>query len=368
MYGGQKTAFNFFYEVLAHFNGDARILVERNYTTSEVAKIKVQYPDWDIVSAGEQSQSKRQIVFLDLETRKRPLPVRRFDYFIFTYWTGAYAMSNYYRFQQDVYGCATPHLHLIQDFEPGFNAWSSEYMIADSLYHLPRTIAVFNSIELKEWFDLLGYQFESSYVFTPKLDPDIAKHIHDTPIPNREKLLIFYGRPNVARNCFTLIIEALNLLLQQHPEISDEWTILSIGSSIGKVTLSDGKQLQSTGKMSLEDYASLMRKAKVGVSLMCSPHPSYPPLEMAAFGINTITNSFVTKNLGNIPHITSLDSLTFQGLADAIWSAMNSTNQDTNNQYPPQYAHYVHYDEFFDGIIEPIVKELNADVLRQHTN
>ena len=138
--------------------------------------------------------------------------------------------------------------------------------------------------------------------------------------------------------------------------------ILSIGSSIGKITLADGQRLQTAGKMTLDDYAALMHRASVGVSLMCSPHPSYPPLEMAAFGITTITNSFVTKDLSAIPHITSLDSLSIEGLANAIWQAMQADpHADDGKPYPPNYAHYLEYTDFFDGIIDPLSREVLTD-------
>lgn len=364
MYGGQKTAFRFFTALLDECGGDARILVEQPCDAHQLEVLREQYPDWQIVGASEQSAAARQIVILDPDTRERTqLPVRPLDYFVYTYWTGAYALAQYEAFQRETFGRATPHIHLIQDFEPGFKAWSADYLLADSIYHQPNTIAVFNSTELKDWFDRLGYGFTSSYVFSPKLDPDIAKHLHDVPADHaREKLLVFYGRPSIPRNCFPLIVNALNLLLTRHPEVSREWKILSIGSSIGKITLADGQRLQTAGKMTLDDYAALMHRASVGVSLMCSPHPSYPPLEMAAFGITTITNSFVTKDLSAIPHITSLDALSIEGLANAIWQAMQAdSHADDGKPYPPNYAHYLEYTDFFDGIIDPLCREVLTD-------
>jgi hypothetical protein len=37
----------------------------------------------------------------------------------------------------------------------------------------------------------------------------------------------------------------------------------------------------------------------VGLPLMPSPHPSYPPLEMAHFGVLTITNGYANKDLSS---------------------------------------------------------------------
>lgn len=259
------------------------------------------------------------------------------------------------------FGRATPHIHLIQDFEPGFKAWSADYLLADSVYHQPNTIAVFNSIELKDWFDRLGYRFNASHVFTPKLDPDIAKHLHDVPESHpREKLLVFYGRPSIPRNCFPLIINALNLLLSQHPEVSRNGSC-SIGSDIGKITLSDGQRLQSAGKMTLDDYAALMHRASVGVSLMCSPHPSYPPRN-GGIQNHHHHQQLRDQGFGRCPHITSLDSLSIEGLADAIWQAMHTdSHAEDNLPYPPNYAHYLEYTDFFDGIIPRITRTILDD-------
>ena len=51
------------------------------------------------------------------------------------------------------------------------------------------------------------------------------------------------------------------------------------------------------GKASLDEYADHLNRAAVGVSLMVSPHPSYPPLEMAEAGVLAITNNYGSKDL-----------------------------------------------------------------------
>ncbi|WP_152593198.1 hypothetical protein [Bifidobacterium gallicum] len=363
MYGGQKTAYRFFTSLLKFFDGDARILTEQSYDARELNRIRLQYPEWNITSVNKHSEASRQIIPLDPGTRlHNKLPLRPHDFFVFTYWTGAYASTGYHAFQEKTFGKAMPHIHLIQDFEPGFNAWNDKYLLTDTLYHMPDTIAVFNSHELKEWFEELRYNFFRSYVFSPKLDPDIARHLNDENInQNREKLLIFYGRPGVPRNCFPLVINALNKLLTDHPEVSKEWRILSIGSDIPRIKLADGQTLQSPGKMTLDDYATLMHRASIGVSLMCSPHPSYPPLEMAAFGIRTITNSFGPKNLGDIPNIISLDSVSIEKLADTIWQAMQQYgSKPSTAAWPDRYSRYLNPQaDFFDDIMEPLAQCLN---------
>jgi len=60
---------------------------------------------------------------------------------------------------------------------------------------------------------------------------------------------------------------------------------------------------------------------------MVSPHPSYPPLEMAEAGIVTITNSCFGKDLGRAANnIISLERVTEDAIADAIATAILRAN------------------------------------------
>ena len=107
---------------------------------------------------------------------------------------------------------------------------------------------------------------------------------------------MIYGRPSVDRNCFPLIIEALRewVLLQPLP---GDWQLTSVGEKHPAVDLGNGMILKSLGKLPLAEYAELLSESAIGVSFMVSPHPSYPPLEMAHSGLLTLTNSYANKNL-----------------------------------------------------------------------
>jgi hypothetical protein len=77
--------------------------------------------------------------------------------------------------------------------------------------------------------------------------------------------------------------------------------------------------MRSIGKLSLEAYAELLWETAVGVSLMSSPHPSYPPLEMAHFGVLTITNRYANKDLSSShDNIISLDDIRAETIAKAL--------------------------------------------------
>jgi hypothetical protein len=127
----------------------------------------------------------------------------------------------------------------------------------------------------------------------------------------------------------------LKLWAARHPEFAG-WEVVSAGMAHPPTPFAPGRAIRSLGKLSLEAYADLLRTTGVGISLMSSPHPSYPPLEMAHFGIRTVTNRYANKDLGgahdNIISIPDIDAATvaealaracaaFEAAPDAGWAA-----------------------------------------------
>ena len=61
--------------------------------------------------------------------------------------------------------------------------------------------------------------------------------------------------------------------------------------------------VKSLGKLTIYNYIKELEKSHIGISFMASPHPSYPPLEMATFGLYTITNKFAGKDISGNHHL-----------------------------------------------------------------
>jgi len=59
--------------------------------------------------------------------------------------------------------------------------------------------------------------------------------------------------------------------------------------------LGDDAVLEPRTWLDVQGYAELLGTSDVLLSLMLSPHPSYPPLEMAASGGIAVTNTFGVK-------------------------------------------------------------------------
>ncbi len=297
-FGGISTAVRFFEQLCDRLDCEKRIIT----TDSEIVrKHMILTDDYVRVKWSDRSSAKKQVV--DFNVWKRTawtLPVRKNDVFVATGWWTAYAVREVNQWQKSVYGLQENHplIYMIQDYEPGFYAWSSRFLLAESTYRMDIPVyAVFNSGLLMEYFDKLGYRFEKHWCFEPTLNAELKKYLPENRRATKKKQILVYGRPGTPRNAFELVCMSLRRFVAADPEKYAKWTFLAAGEKFVDVDLGSGAVLKSIGKLSLGDYAETMLETYAGISLMASPHPSYPPLEMSSFGIKTITNSFFNKDL-----------------------------------------------------------------------
>ena len=219
-------------------------------------------------------------------------------------------------------GAPRPLVWLIQDYEPGFMGFSSAHMLARAAYDTSEPLwGIVNSSNLARYLSAVGHQFDRSFVFEPVISDALRPYLDRVATSERHKRVLVYGRPTVERNCFPALVRGLRRWGRDYPEYAD-WEVISAGVDHPAVDLGSGRMLTSVGKLSLEAYAEMLLGCSVGVSLMASPHPSYPPLEMAHFGLRTITNGFFCKDLSDFhPLITSVASIAEEPLAAALAEA-----------------------------------------------
>lgn len=317
VFGGIATALKFYERLGARLGCPLRIIVlDGEPRKSDVER---RFAGYELVLPSESSDAPRQIVPMvsrDHET----LEVTNGDVFVFTIWWGAFCIQNEYANWSEEELRPRPFVYLIQDFEPGFYAWSSRYMLADSTYRTKYPqIAVFNSGLLKDYFDGKDYQFAAEYFFEPTLNAALKERLlkQGGRVAKRKRVLV-YGRPSTDRNAFEIIVEGLREWVRTS-SVSAEWDMVAAGETFEPVYLGKGRSLVSVGKLTLDDYATTLAESAAGISLMVSPHPSYPPLEMASFGVKVITNKYGNKDLSSFSdNVVSLDFLSPQSVARAL--------------------------------------------------
>ena len=320
IFGGIATALNLFNALVEELGCSSRIIImDADPHKKEIAK---KFPEYEIVNMESDSPSTRQIVPIWRRSPESNIPVGANDWFLCTSWWSAFIIqSERTRLREaGVTYSNTPLLYCIQDYEPGFYAWSGKFLLAESTYtNEDPTIAIFNSQELKNYFDEKSYVFDTAYVFNPSLNKGLKERLEKLEgSAAKRKQIIVYGRPNTDRNAFSLVIESLREWVGSQKN-SAQWNFISAGEQHDPIALGCGKYLVSVGKLSIDDYARLLAESYAGISLMVSPHPSYPPLEMASFGVQTITNTYSGKDLSSFsPAIHSLRCATPQNIARCL--------------------------------------------------
>jgi hypothetical protein len=225
----------------------------------------------------------------------RPLVVGANDVFLATHWTTAQQLK-----------AVLPRMavkqffYMLQEFEPAFYAWSSNYALALETYGLDFW-PIFNESLLADYMFVQGVgrlsdpaMRDRATIFEPAIDERLF-HPPRGRAPARPKRLLFYARPTNTRNMFGLGLMALRLATA-NPAFAG-WQFLSIGGrgSVPALPLAAGHMLRPEAWMDYEGYARSLREADVLLCPMLSPHTSYPVLEMAASGGLSVTNTFATK-------------------------------------------------------------------------
>jgi hypothetical protein len=313
-FGGVTTCVEIFLECGKRAGADLRILIDKFERGLDRTVVD------DIARTMGLDPAAIEVVPRSDETPV--VPVRSGDvFFAHSWWCALNAASLVEQQAKSFGGPRKPLIYLIQEYEPGFYPFSAIQMHARSALDLPNGVwGIFNSSQLRDYVHAHGHKVEREFLFEPRLSSRLAPFL-DSPKPAKEKRILVYGRPGIARNCFPAILKGLGAWAKTHPEYSD-WPIVSAGLRHRPIQVAKDRSLESLGKLSLEQYARLLLTTPVGLSLMASPHPSYPPLEMAHFGVRTITNTFENKNLASAhENIISIGDIRPETIAEALAAA-----------------------------------------------
>ena len=235
-----------------------------------------------------------RIEIADASDRSVPLVVGAGDAFVATTWWTAHLAHGASR----ALG-RRRFLYLIQEYEPMTFPMGSLHAFASASYDLPHA-ALFSTEMLRDWFraQRIGVFADGGDSFA--FQNAIARF---TVVPERlrrsgPRKVLFYARPeqHAARNMFELGVLALRAACAEGA-FRDDWAIDGIGAgrAFAPVRLAGGHRMQMLPRVSLSEYQLLLPGYDVGLALMLTPHPSLVPLEMAAAGLVTVTNTFANK-------------------------------------------------------------------------
>jgi hypothetical protein len=208
----------------------------------------------------------------------------RDDVWVASYWTTALALDVAARCQ-----LINPQrvIYLVQDYEPGFTSWSTEWAVVRSTYHAGFQHVV-NSRPLATYLrEQEGPIVTDDYIMAPDLDihrlREVAERRSTGPLD-----VFFYARPSTPRNMYQL---GLATAQRTAGLTKRQWRLVLAGEGVPTPRV-PGLEVVNLGRTSTDGYFDLMARTPIAMSLMMSPHPSHPPLDWAISGGWAITNRF----------------------------------------------------------------------------
>jgi hypothetical protein len=320
---------HFFGGFIAVFNL-ARRLGEQGRRARIVTLEPLQLPaDWRRQVAAYEGigDSVNDLEVIDGSDRHQPIAMNPDDRLIATHWTAAHVASA---------AAATlgqeSFVYLIQEYEPLIFPMGSAAALADQSYELEHK-AIFSTAFLRDYFreqELGVYSAdapgeEAAAVFRNAITPAAPVTADHLQGKDRRRLL-FYARPesHAERNLFELGIMALDqALVAGHFK---GWDIAGIGTVDGSGELilpASQARMRLLPRIPQREYGDTLRQFDVGLALMYTPHPSLVPIEMAAAGLVTVTNTFANKDQASLEAI-SANLIAADPRIDAIEEALDS--------------------------------------------
>jgi hypothetical protein len=242
--------------------------------------------------------SKLEVAFA--RDQDAPLPVNPGDRFVATTWWTAYHARDAVRQTN-----SERFVYLIQEYEPFTFSMSSWAALAMETYRFPH-FALFSTPFLRDFFAAYKHGVfaagaeqgeRDSVVFfnaITQVEPPSIETLAQRP----SRRLLFYARAeaHAQRNMFELALLSLCEAIERGT-FGPEWEFHGIGSVGGSrhLALPRGAHLDILNRTGQDEYGELLGRHDVGLSLMMTPHPSLPPIEMASAGLLTVTNSYDTK-------------------------------------------------------------------------
>jgi glycosyltransferase involved in cell wall biosynthesis len=310
--------------------------------------------------------ARDRIELVDAFDRSKPSAIGVNDLFFATAWWTAQIAK--YAVKKTLY---KTFIYLIQDFEPILHEGSTFQARALETYGLPH-IPVINTRLLLDHLvkESAGCYADPEFIanalwFEPALDRSFYFPPSEQAKQSGKKTLLFYARPTVAlRNLFELGIVALRQAVASGVIDKDSWEVWAMGEKLAPLALGNGLFINPLPWMSFEDYAKRVRTADLLLSLMLSPHPSYPPLEMAASGKLVVTNSFSVKTVERMkafsPNIIVAEP-TAESIAAALKNAAGRINAGLSS-YDPSGAVALpsNWDDSLGEIVPELMHRINA--------
>ncbi len=266
-------------------------------------------------------------------TKLSDTKVSQSDQWIATHWTTAHALDVAVRLGVLDAGRVT---YLIQDYEPGFHPWSTDFALARSTYHA-NFRPIVNSSPLQVYLERNeGLVIDSRHVFAPSIDMLRLKKAAKQRVRSDDLTIFFYARPSKPRNLYAIGIAALYLVAAELEKNGLKALFISAGEQHQDVRLSSEHVLISKGKLAWDAYFEMLGRTDVVLSLQHSPHPSHPPLDAVTCGCYAVMNELGGTRGGLHPRLLVAEP-NAEALAAQILKAISLARAQKSLDFDPDF-------------------------------
>lgn len=188
-------------------------------------------------------------------------------------------------------------VYLLQEDERMFYPYGDERLLCAELLKDPRLSLVVNTQLLLNHFlsgpEPLPALQERAIAFEPAFPG--ARPLQKR-VRGAKRKFFFYARPHHPRNLFWRGADALATAIEEGILDPQEWEFYWVGRGVPALSLPCGVVPHRIEGLGWRDYQALVAEMDGAMVLMHTPHPSYPPLDLAGAGVAVLTNSFPGKS------------------------------------------------------------------------
>lgn len=320
LFGGVGTALIFAALLANKLNAPLRIITRTERAKSEnVEHVLSLY--------GIKLKQEIQFKFAAFYNPKYELDIVKHDLFITTSWWTTVATI-----------ASVPNdkiIYLLQEDERMFYPYGDDRVKCDAVLKNSDIRFVINTKLLFDYLisDGLNNLPKNGLWFEPAFPSQVYVPIKKKQ--NSKRIFFFYARPNNLRNLFYLGIEVIEKAITQKILDLEVWDIFLVGKDIPSFTFNGNYEPVRCENLSWSEYAQLISTVDLGLSLMSTPHPSYPPLDLVASGAVAVTNRFANKVdlSGYSENLICVDlncDALLDGIKQGLSIAMNSSLREQN--------------------------------------
>lgn len=194
--------------------------------------------------------------------------------------------------------------YLLQEVETFFYPHGGEQYLCSKMMEDPNITYIVNSHFLWDYYASENYStimthgcyFEPAFSSAIYEEPAFLQHMESNKRATEKYSLFFYSRPNNPRNMFGYGLVILDEAIKRGILDTEEWDIYMVGQDCPDYEFSDGYHAARLGRLSWKEYGKFLSKIDLTLSLMYTPHPSYPPYDAACSGSVVLTNKYMNKS------------------------------------------------------------------------